>query len=65
MTNVNIGCEGQNALVAFEGPIKQSSLIRELNRLVSHQIVSNVECTEIIVGQQQNDLYEDRDEEYN
>lgn len=52
VTDLNSGSKGQNALVIFEGPIKQSSPITELEGVVSYQFESIGECTEIIETQQ-------------
>lgn len=44
----------QYALVIFKEPIRQSSPIRELDKLVSHHVNTNDDCTSIIASQEEN-----------
>lgn len=62
-TKFNYGVEGQNSVVVYDVPIKQSSLIRDLDKLVSHQVEQTNEVMDIILLQQPDDeLYENKEE---
>lgn len=51
VTNFTEGNKRHTAAVVFEAPIKQSSPIRELDRLVSHQTEYTDECNDIMLNQ--------------